>query len=137
MPKNIIKNQKIHSLKEFLGPKNCKNCQKGQKIVVFWPSRAEFFENQKKAQTFSYFYPREAVYQISENLAHQTWRKCVTADKRRDGTEIIGPSGKIPGTKNSIKIGSNKIFEINLSCIKPQIMIQCHGGLDQIEILKN
>ena len=59
--------------------------KKGPKMAVFWPSRAEICENQKKAWTFSYFYPREAVYQISENLAHQTWRKCVTngqTDKR-------------------------------------------------------
>jgi len=75
--------------------------KKGPKMAVFWPSRAEICENQKKAWTFSYFYPREAVYQISENLAHQTWRKCVAngrTDGRTDGTEIIGPSGKIPGT---------------------------------------
>ena len=79
--------------------------KKGPKMAVFWPSRAEFCENQKKAWTFSYFYPREDLCQISENLAHQTWRKCVTngrtdkrTDGRTDGTEIIGPSGKIPGT---------------------------------------
>ena len=80
--------------------------KKGQKMAVFWPSRAEFCENQKKAWTFSYFYPREAVYQILENLAHQTWRKCVTdkrMDGQMDGTEIIGPSGKIPGTKKKYK----------------------------------
>ena len=82
---------------KILSPKNCKNGKKGQKMAVFLPWRAEFFENQKKAWTFSYFYPREAVYKISENLAQQTWRKCVT-DGRTDGTEIIGPSGKIPGT---------------------------------------
>ena len=63
----------------------------------------EICKNQKKAWTFSYFYPREAVYQISENLAHQTWRKCVTNKRtngQTDGTEIIGPSGKIPGTND-------------------------------------
>ena len=79
--------------------------KKGPKMAVFWPSRAEFCENQKKAWTFSYFYPREAVYQISENLAHQTWRKCVTderTEERTDGTEIIGPSGKILGTNQGI-----------------------------------
>ena len=77
--------------------------KKGPKMAVFWPWRAEFCKNQKKAWTFSYFYPREAVYQISENLAHQTWRKFVAneqMDKRTDGTEIIGPFGKIPGTND-------------------------------------
>ena len=80
--------------------------KKGPKMAVFWPWRAEFCKNQKKAWTFSYFYPREAVYQISENLAHQTWRKCVTngrTNERTDGTEIIGPSRKIPGTNNIIR----------------------------------
>ena len=81
---HIKKIKKIRSLKKFLSPKNCKNGQKRAKNCLFWPSRAEFCKNQKKAWTFSYFYPREAVYQISENLAHQTWRKCVT-DRRTDG----------------------------------------------------
>ena len=51
--------------------------KKGQKMAVFDPPGPNFAKT-KKAWTFSYFYPREAVYQISENLAHQTWRKCVT-----------------------------------------------------------
>ena len=87
--------------------------KKGPKMAVFWPWGAEFCENQKKAWTFSYFYPREAVYQISENLAHQTWRKCVAngrTDGRTDGTEIIGPSGKIPGTKNQKMTQFSGIF---------------------------
>ena len=70
--------------------------KKGQKMAVFWPWRAEFCENQKKAWTFSYFYPREAVYQISENLAHQTWRKCVTRGRinavRAKGVCKMAPS---------------------------------------------
>ena len=70
--------------------------KKGQKFAVFWPSRAEFCENQKKARTFSYFYPREAVYKISENLAYQTWRKGVT-DGRTDKRDW-----KIPGTNDII-----------------------------------
>ena len=83
MPKNIIlKNQKNPlSKKVFKSKKTAKMAKKGQKMAAFWPSRAEFCENQKKAWTFSYFYPREAVYQISENLAHQTWRKCVTNER--------------------------------------------------------
>ena len=89
--------------------------KKGPKMAVFWPSRAEFCENQKKAWTFSYFYPREAVYQISENLAHQTWRKCVT-NGQTDGTEIIGPSGKIPGTKKIRKIQSLEKFLSPKNC---------------------
>ena len=76
--------------------------KKGPKMAVFWPWKAEFCKNQKKARTFSYFNPREAIYQISENLAHQTY---VTNGQtngqtkgRTDGAEIIGPSGKIPET---------------------------------------
>ena len=79
MPKNIISKNKKKSLSEKCpSPKNCKNGEIRAKMAVFRPSRPEFCENQKNAWTFSYFYPREAVYQISENLAHQTWRKCVT-----------------------------------------------------------
>ena len=78
--------------------------KKGPKMAVFWPSRAEICENQKKAWTFSYFYPREAVYQISENLrlirlGENALRTNGRTNGRTDGTEIIGPSGKIPGTK--------------------------------------
>ena len=80
--KRNIKRPKKNGRKKMAGQnpaqKTAKMAKKGQKIAVFWPSRAEICENQKKAWTFSYFYPREAVYQISENLAHQTWRKCVT-----------------------------------------------------------
>ena len=74
--------------------------KKGQKMTVFWPWRAEFCEIQKKAWTFSYFYPREAVYQISENLAHQTWRKCVT-NGRTDGRtdERTGLKSQVPPEK--------------------------------------
>ena len=67
-----------------------KMAKKGQKIVVFGPPGPNFAKIEKKAWTFSYFYPREAVYQISENLAHQTWRKCVTnerTDGRTDGRD--------------------------------------------------
>ena len=52
--------------------------KKGQKMLFFGPGRPNFAKNQKKAWTFSYFYPREAVYQISENFAYHTQRKCVT-----------------------------------------------------------
>ena len=83
--------EKIHELENFLSPKNCKNYQKW----LFWSWRAEFCENQKKAWTFSYFYPREAIYQILENLAHQTcvfMRKCVSDGQTngRDRNHIIG-----------------------------------------------
>ena len=74
--------------------------KKGPKMAVFGPPGPNL-------QKFSYFYPREAVYQISENLAHQNWKKCVTNKRRNgrtEGTEIIGPSGKIPGTNDMVKI---------------------------------
>ena len=52
---NFAKIKKSHSLKDFSSPKNCENGQKGPKMAVFWPWRAEFCENQKKTWTFSYF----------------------------------------------------------------------------------
>ena len=80
MPKIIIlKNQKNSFTRKISKSEKLRKWpKKGQKWPFFGPGGAEFCENQKKALTFSYFYPREAVYQISENLAHQTWRKCVT-----------------------------------------------------------
>ena len=101
MPKNIILKNKKNPLSKKV-QKTAKMAKKGPKMAVFWPSRAEICENQKKAWTFSYFYPREAVYQISENLAHQTWRKCVAngrTDGRTDGTEIIDPSDMVTRAK--------------------------------------
>ena len=69
MPKNIIlKNKKISSLKKFLSPKNYKN---GQKKGKKWP----------------FFGPG------GPNFA-----KIKKRNGRTDGTEIVGPSGKIPGT---------------------------------------
>ena len=70
--------------------------KKGPKMAVFWPWRAEFCNNQKKTWTFSYFYPREAVYQISEKFGSSDLEKM--RYERTDGTEIIGPFGKVPGT---------------------------------------
>ena len=110
-----------HAQNIILKNQNPKNCKNGQKR----PSRAEICENQKKALTFSYFYPREAVYQVSENLAHQTWRKCVAdkrTDKRTDGTEIIGPSGKISETNEAIFRWRNFIEDL--------------GNEDSIELIK-
>ena len=47
MPKNIIlKNQKNSLTRKILSPKMAK---KRPKMAVFWPSRAKFCENQKKA----------------------------------------------------------------------------------------
>ena len=86
MPKNIIlKNPKISfSRKIFKSEKLRKWQKKGKKWPFFGPPGPNFAKIKKKAWTFFNFYPREAVYQISENLAHQTWRKCV-ANGQTDG----------------------------------------------------
>ena len=86
--------------------------KKGPKMAVFWPSRTEF-QKIKKRLGHSLTFTQEAVYQISENLAHQTWRKCVTnerTDGQTDGTEIIGPSGKKSGDQ---KLRQYATFEIS------------------------
>ena len=99
--------------------------KKWQKIDVFWPWRAEFCKNQKKAWTFSYFYPKEAVYQISEKLAHQTWKKCVTngrTDGRTDertkvplcSTGLRPLRGHCPKTKKKFELNLLKIGKFTL-----------------------
>ena len=52
-----------------------------KKLPFFSPEGLNFAKIKKMVWTFSYFYPREVVYQISENLAYQTWRKCVTNEQ--------------------------------------------------------
>ena len=88
MPKNIIlKNQKNSFTRKISKSKKLQKWpKKGQKWPFFGPPGPNFAKIKKKAWKFSYFYPREAVYQILENLAHQTWRKCVT-NGRTDGRD--------------------------------------------------
>ena len=74
--------------------------KKGPKIFVFGPSRGPNFAKIKNGLDILLLFTREAVYQILENLAYQTLRKCVT-NGRTGGTEIIGPSGKTPGTNKN------------------------------------
>ncbi len=51
--------------------------EKGQKIAVFEPEGPNSAKI-KKGLDILLLFPRDAVYQISENLAHQIWRKCFT-----------------------------------------------------------
>ena len=85
--------------------------KKWPKMAVFWPSRAEFCENQKKAWTFSYFCPERLYTKFQKIWLIRLGEKCVT-DERTDWTEIIGPSGKIPGTNQSksLSASANVVF---------------------------
>ena len=86
MPKTILKDKEIALSNKY---SKYKKLQKCQKMAKNWQKlRTEFFKNQKKAWTFSYFYTREAIYKISENLAHQTWRKCVTNERTNGRTGL-------------------------------------------------
>ena len=77
--------------------------KKGPKMAVFFALEGQILRNQNKALTFSYFYPRGCIPNFrkfgSSDLEKMRYER---TDKRTDGTEIIGPSGKIPGTN---KIG--------------------------------
>ena len=79
---------------------------KGPKMAVFWPWRTEFCKNKKRLRHSLTFTPREAVYQISEKFGSSNLEKMryERTNGQTDGTEIIGPSGKIPGTKNQLMI---------------------------------
>ena len=81
--------------------------KKGPKMVVFWPPRAKFFENQKKGSDMLLLLPQRGCIPNFRKFGSSDLEKMryERTDERTDGTEIIGPSGKIPGTKNLIVLG--------------------------------
>ena len=66
--------------------------KKGPKIAVFWPWRAEFGKIKKKGLDILLLLGCIPNFRKSdlEKMRYE----------RTDRTEIIGPSGKIPGTNN-------------------------------------
>ena len=89
MPKNIFEIKKTRYLKKFFSPKNCKKgkknakIKKGLNILLFFPQRG-------CVPNFRKFGPSDLEKMRYERTNGQT-------NKRTDGTEIIGPSGKILG----------------------------------------
>ena len=72
-------------------------------MAIFWPYRAEFCENQKKGLDILLLLPQRGCIPNfrkfgSPDLEKMRYKR---TDGRTDRTEIIGPSGKIPGTKKS------------------------------------
>ena len=107
MPKNIILKNKRNSLSEkiFKSKKLQKWPKKGQKWTFFGPPGPNFAKIKKRLGHSLTFTP-ERLYtkfqkiwliRLGENALQTDGR---TDNGRTDGTEIIGPSGKIPGTKN-------------------------------------
>ena len=75
--------------------------KKGQKMAVFWPWRAEFRENKKKLG-HSLTFTQERLYSKFQKIwLIRLGENVLRTDERADGTEIIGPSGKIPGTNKN------------------------------------
>ena len=108
MPKNIIlKNKKISlSRKIFKAKKLQKWPKKGQKWPFFGPPGPNFAKIKKRLGHSLTFTP-ERLYtkfqkiwltRLGENALQTDGQTDGRTDGRTDGTEIIGPSGKIPGT---------------------------------------
>ena len=80
--------------------------KKGPKIAGFWPWGAEFCENQKRLGHSLTFTPERLYTKFQKiwliRLGENALQTDERTNERTDGTEIIGPSRKIPGTKNQI-----------------------------------
>ena len=104
MPKNIIlKIKKIGSLKKFLSPKNCKNGQKRAKNGRFLDPQGRILRKSKKGLDILLPLPQRGCIPNfrkfgSSDLEKMRYKR---TNGKTDGTEIIGPSGKIPGTNYS------------------------------------
>ena len=92
--------KKIRSLKKFLSPQNCKN---GQKWQFFGPSGPKFAKIKKRLGHSLTFTPERLYTKFQKIWLIRLGENALQTDGRTDGTEIIGPSGKIPGT-NSLNL---------------------------------
>ena len=72
--------------------------KKGPKMAVFWPWRAEFCKNQKRLGHSLTFTPERLYTKFQKIWLIRLGENALQTNGRTDGTEIIGPSGKIPGT---------------------------------------
>ena len=109
MPKNIIlKNKKISlSEKIFKSKKLQKWPKKGQKWPFFGPPGPNFAKIKKRLGHSLTFTPERLYTKFQKIWLIRLGENALQTNGRTDGTEIIGPSGKIPGTKKHFV---NEIF---------------------------
>ena len=105
MPRNIIlKNKKnLLSKKVSKSKKLQKWPKKGQKWPFFGPPGPNFAKIKKRLGHSLTFTPERLYTKFQKiwliRLGENALRTDGQTDGQTDGTEIIGPSGKIPGTK--------------------------------------
>ena len=106
MPKNIIlKNQKNRLSKKVLKSKKLQKWpKKGQQWSFFGPPGPNFSKIKKKLRHSLTFTPERLYTKFQKIWLIRLGEYALLTDERTnkqtDGTEIIGPSGKIPGTNN-------------------------------------
>ena len=115
MPKNIILKNKKNSLSEkiFKSKKLQKWPKKGQKWPFFGPPGPNFAKIKKRLGHSLTFTPERLYTKFQKiwliRLGENALRTDGQTNGRTDGTEIIGPSGKIPGTNQKNSFTRKKI----------------------------
>ena len=101
-PKNIIlKNRKNPlSKKVFKSKKLQKWPKKGKKWPFFGPGGPNFAKIKKRLGHSLTFTPERLYTKFQKIWLIRLGENALQTNERTDGTEIIGPSGKIPGTNN-------------------------------------
>ena len=114
----FCENKKNRLSKKVFKSKNCKNGQKRAKNGRFLALQGRIFRKSKKGSDILLLSPQRGCIPNfrkfgSSDLEKMRYKR---TDGRTDGTEIIGPSGKIPGT--------NKRHDIFLAKqVKPRGML--------------
>ena len=100
MPKNIIlKNKKISLSEKILKSKKLQKWpKKGQKWPFFGPPGPNFAKIKKRLGHSLTFTPERLYTKFQKIWLIRLGENALQTDERTDRTEIIGPSGKIPGT---------------------------------------
>ena len=77
--------------------------KKGEKWLFFGPGGPNFVKIKKRLGHSLTFTPERLYIKFQKIWLIRLGENVLRTDGRTDGTEIIGPSGKIPGTKNCQK----------------------------------
>ena len=78
--------------------------KKGQKWPFFGPGGPNFAKIKKRLEHSLTFTPKRLYTKFQKICLIRLGENALRTNGRTDGTEIIGPSGKIPGTNYNIDI---------------------------------